>query len=334
MAINSRKKGAKNERVVADLFTKWTGRKFAKTPASGGLQWQSSFSKGDIVSTDEKFYFPFCIEAKFYEKIDFSHLLTPNIKNVDILKFWEQCNRDAEKCNKIPMLLMRYNGLPKDFYFTVINTQFFEFCIEPFWYKRQRALIYEDLSIIPSDWLFNIPYKKVRGIFNNYQNNLKEKIKKWDKNPTYKISNRGYFIDGHGSKLYGCPDSHGAMQIFVQVNNKSKRIRIYREVAKVFVKNPKQKPMVNHVKPNRNISDARNLQWVTASENGYHRWENSGELGYRVLKIDKITNKVLGEYISCYSAARSINYHNGKHISRVLRGIRKTAHGFKWLKKI
>lgn len=122
--INSRSKGARNERQIAEIFTKWTKRKFAKTPASGGLNWKSAFSKGDIVCTKEGHYFPFCIEAKSYEKIDFSHLLTPGIKNIDILKFWEQCERDAKKCNKIPILMMRYNGLPKGFYFLVVTQQF------------------------------------------------------------------------------------------------------------------------------------------------------------------------------------------------------------------
>lgn len=164
MAINSRSKGAKNERKIAALFSTWTKRKFAKTPASGGLNWKSSFSKGDIVCTVEGHYFPFCIEAKFYDKIDFSHLLTPGIKNCDILKFWEQCSRDAKICKKVPLLFMRYNGLPADFYFVVMDVLFYAYMQEHF--KPEVTLVFErekfGLVIIRSNDFFNTKYKKIK----------------------------------------------------------------------------------------------------------------------------------------------------------------------------
>jgi hypothetical protein len=122
--MNSRSKGARNERAIAKVLEKWTGKKFAKTPASGGLQWKTSMTKGDVVCTTEGHYFPFCIEGKFYAKIDFAQLLTPGLLNIDIIDWWIQCRRDSRKCNKVPMLLMRYNGLPKDFWFMVLELSF------------------------------------------------------------------------------------------------------------------------------------------------------------------------------------------------------------------
>lgn len=162
MGINSRSKGAKNEREIAKVLEIWTKKKFAKTPASGGLQWQSSISKGDVVCTTEGHFFPFCIEGKFYNKIDFSHLLTPNIKNVDIKVFWAQCLRDAKKCRKIPMLLMRYNGLPKHFYFLVVTQDFAKLIHSPeincslryHGYKSNTALM-----IMRSTEVFKLNYK-------------------------------------------------------------------------------------------------------------------------------------------------------------------------------
>jgi hypothetical protein len=183
--INSRSKGARNERLIADLFTKWTGRKFAKTPASGGLQWKSSFSKGDIVCTKEGHYFPFCIEAKSYAKIDFSHLLTPGIKNVDILTFWDQCSRDAKLCNKIPLLLMRYNGLPKGFYF-LVTTQEYARSIHRFLPKDMKSLRYEDYSkpdcpplmILRSTDFFKTNYKEIKAHAKSF---IKKEIKDGNK---------------------------------------------------------------------------------------------------------------------------------------------------------
>lgn len=175
--INSRSKGARNERLIADLFTKWTQRKFAKTPASGGLNWKSAFSKGDIVCTKEGHYFPFCIEAKSYEKIDFSHLLTPGIKNIDILTFWAQCERDAKACNKIPILMMRYNGLPKGFYFLVITQQFAKEIHLKLSFAtggKLKSLRYHDyetnnpLMILRSTDFFQLDYKETKILAKQY----------------------------------------------------------------------------------------------------------------------------------------------------------------------
>ena len=124
--INSRSKGNKNERELAKLFKDWTGKEFARTPSSGGLQWKSSNSKGDIVCTTEGHYFPFCIEAKNHKEINFAELLMPDKKGVKILEFWEQCERDAVKAKKIPILFMRYNGMPKNFHFVVLKLRHFE----------------------------------------------------------------------------------------------------------------------------------------------------------------------------------------------------------------
>lgn len=168
MGVNSRRKGANNERKIAALFTKWTGRTFAKTPASGGLQWKSAFSKGDIVCTKEGHYFPFCIEAKFHIKIDFAHLMIPGV-NCEIIDFWMQCQRDAKSCNKIPILFMRYNGLKADFHFVVV-TQEYAKNIHGMLPKNMVSMRYENygtsnyppLMILRSTDFFKTNYKDIK----------------------------------------------------------------------------------------------------------------------------------------------------------------------------
>lgn len=184
MAINSRSKGCKAERDVAKLFKIWTKKEFARTPSSGGLQWKSSNSKGDIVCTTEGHYFPFCIEIKFHREIDFSHLLNPKIKLPKILEFWQQCLRDATKAGKVPMLLMRYNGMPADFYFMVLPQAFF--------YKVSQGVgrpdigllftkynpdlsIKYNLQIIPSTDFFKLRYKPIKLIAKTYIKDGKSK---------------------------------------------------------------------------------------------------------------------------------------------------------------
>lgn len=114
MRKNSRNKGSRFERSVAKAWESWTGYKFSRTPGSGGWA-KAKDAVGDLVCTDEKHSrrFPFSIECKSYQDIKFEHLLLGN-KTCKIHDFWDQASRDANKINKLPILIMRYNSMPKD----------------------------------------------------------------------------------------------------------------------------------------------------------------------------------------------------------------------------
>lgn len=183
MAINSRSKGNRNERKAADLLKKWTKKGFSRTPSSGGLNWKSSNTKGDIVCTSEGHYFPFCVEVKAHKTINFSELLIPGKKGVKILDFWNQCKRDAAKCNKIPLLMMRYNGMPSDLFFIAIPTLFYKKLIGfdtmgqvtfSYWDRRNDLRI----CLIPSTQFFSMSYKNIKLLAKTYiKNGKKEKTK-------------------------------------------------------------------------------------------------------------------------------------------------------------
>jgi len=170
--MNSRNKGNRNERVAAGELTKWTKRKFERTPSSGGLQWKASFSKGDVVCTKEGHVFPFCVEVKAHKEIDFSHLITPGIKNVKILDFWEQCRRDATACKKVPLLLMRYDNMPKAFFFVGLPESF---------YRKVHNTVQAKITLRYYDWvnnkfivfirstdLFSASYSEIKQIAKSY----------------------------------------------------------------------------------------------------------------------------------------------------------------------
>lgn len=113
MAINSRNKGNRAERDLAKQIGEWTGKQFARVPSSGGLQWGAAHAKGDITCCTEGHYFPFCIEVKFHSEINLNEFMVGRKGKPKVLEFWEQCTRDAREAKKIPLLFMRYNGLPK-----------------------------------------------------------------------------------------------------------------------------------------------------------------------------------------------------------------------------
>lgn len=121
--MNSKKKGNKGERVLCKWWTQWTNMEFSRVPASGGLRWKSTHAtSGDIICTERPHdrRFLFSIESKNYKDINFEHLILGN-KKVKILEFWEQTKEDASRANKIPILFMRYNGMPKNIYFVIVS---------------------------------------------------------------------------------------------------------------------------------------------------------------------------------------------------------------------
>lgn len=162
--INSRKKGAKAERKVAALLKEWTGREFSRTPASGGLRWKNANVIGDIVCTEERHFFPFAIEVKFYRDINFEHLFY--LEDSKILKFWKQATGDAKRGEKLPLLFMRYNGMPSDFWIVAMRIMDFRKFHRYMQLTRPYAIYRGDknLVLMSSYCLFEGDYKRIRKL--------------------------------------------------------------------------------------------------------------------------------------------------------------------------
>lgn len=168
MAINSKKKGSKNERDVARLFKEWTGYDFARVPQSGGLNWHTSNSTGDIICTDEKHAhkFKFTVECKFHEEINFAHLIDGTIskKTNKVIHFWEQAVKEGKTVNKVPLLFMRKNGMKRDMHFVAMPERFFS---QLYWTFTEFGYItfisdQDDIAIVNSVDFFNTDYKAIR----------------------------------------------------------------------------------------------------------------------------------------------------------------------------
>lgn len=127
--INSKKKGSRFERVVCKAFTEWSGYEFSRTPQSGGLRWKKADNiSSDVVCTDpiHNSKCPFSIECKNHQSINFEHPLLGN-KNCKIKDFWDQATNDANRANKVPLLIIRYNSMSSGEAFFAVGPELHEY---------------------------------------------------------------------------------------------------------------------------------------------------------------------------------------------------------------
>lgn len=174
--INSRSKGKRGEKKAREVLTEWTGLEFAGVPASGGLRWKKAENiSGDIVCTDALHRFDFSIEVKNYADINFEHLLMPDVQS-EILGFWKQCKDDAARGKKLPLLMMRYDGMKSNLFFVVIKEIHFKIFLlhldTSFPY-----FIYKGKVFMNSFMLFKSSYKKIKKlthkiVMKSYANNF------------------------------------------------------------------------------------------------------------------------------------------------------------------
>lgn len=126
-------------------------------------------------------------------------------------------------------------------------------------------------------------------------------------------------------------------------DHKYKTLYVHRCIAQSFIKNPDNKPQVNHKNGIKTDNRIENLEWVTCSENSLHAYASGlsrvnktmlNRKGARFPNI-KIINQLdhngnfINSHYGSHEAFRNtgINYRN---INSVCLNKRKTAGGFIW----
>ena len=110
---NSKAKGSRFERKIATMFNdRFKTTEFSRTPGSGAFATTHSLPEhlqiyGDLIAPKNFIYNIEC--KKGYKNIKINNLLDYSSQ---LYKFINQCEKDAQKCKKEPMLLFQQDRQP------------------------------------------------------------------------------------------------------------------------------------------------------------------------------------------------------------------------------
>lgn len=108
--INSKAKGSAFERSIAKILNnRFNTTEFSRTPGSGAFATTHSLPEhlkiyGDLITPHN---FKYCIECKCGYNTESLYSLY-NYSS-DFWKFVDQCEKDSEKCQKMPMVIFKQN---------------------------------------------------------------------------------------------------------------------------------------------------------------------------------------------------------------------------------
>lgn len=174
----------------------------------------------------------------------------------------------------------------------------------------------------------------------------------------YKVSNLGrikslprtviYHKNGKQSKRKGriisaSLDTDGYLQFLLCDGFSVKQKKVHRIVATAFIKNPKNKPVINHKNCIKTDNSVENLEWCTIQENVKHAYDNGlishlggtqykrGALHKKSLKVSQFDENgvVIGTYDSIREASRITNI-NRNGIMNVCNRNAKSYKGTYW----
>jgi hypothetical protein len=144
------------------------------------------------------------------------------------------------------------------------------------------------------------------------------------------------------------PKKNGYLVVTLRYQNVIKYKSIHRLVAKAFLPNPNNYPVVNHIDGNKTNNNINNLEWCSYSHNTKEairiglmpkpntvlkRW--TGKFGKEhnrsrhIYQIHKKTNQIVAEYYGVPEIVRKTGFH-ARAVGAVLYHRRKTTGGYIW----
>lgn len=147
----------------------------------------------------------------------------------------------------------------------------------------------------------------------------------------YEVSNDGEIRNKKTKRILRSSLRVGYPSISLSKNNKKKTCNIHRIVAKTFIDNSENLPIVNHKNGNKTDNRVCNLEWVSSKQNVVHALNE---------KLTKPFKQKVEQYlrdgvtlIATFDSIREAEQQTGvgnRLISQVCRGQKPSAHGFIW----
>jgi len=160
--------------------------------------------------------------------------------------------------------------------------------------------------------------------------------------PNYSVSNFGNIMNNKTDKIMKLCDKGGYYNVGL-TNKIRKSLRVHRLVATAFIKNPENKPEVNHKDKNKLNNNILNLEWNTRLENCHHKsfgFIYKSNKNRHIIRLSKNSeDEDEGEkYNSIEDAGKwavenklTCNSHNGRNaIGNCVNGLSNSAYGYKW----
>ena len=148
----------------------------------------------------------------------------------------------------------------------------------------------------------------------------------------YSVSNLGRVKNNKNEYILkgGMQNGYHSVSIPISPGN-NKHFRVNRLVAQTFIPNLDNKPYVNHIDGNKLNNNVENLEWVTASENSVHAYQNGLRENNRARKVNQYTLE--GKYMMTFDSIAEAEYQTGTCASKISMACslkRATAGEYQW----
>lgn len=156
---------------------------------------------------------------------------------------------------------------------------------------------------------------------------LKDEIWKQIGDTEYFISNKGRFRKGKYLRSISM-DKEG----YCHCNVGRSKLRVHRLVAEMFIPNPDNLPVVDHIDGNKSNNNVENLRWVTVQKNTQAAYDiglNKGSSVKTILAIDEEDNGFI--YGSQVEAGDALGI-SPKLISKAVRGVIKSTNNYRFIR--
>jgi hypothetical protein len=141
----------------------------------------------------------------------------------------------------------------------------------------------------------------------------------------------GKLLQKKGRPLTQFFDKYGYLKVSLSMQGIQRTERVHRLVAKAFIENPNNFPIINHKDENKTNNNVKNLEWCTPAYNvNYNGAAVRGGISRRI-PINQYTKDF--DFIKRWEGRFEIeNFYNfdGSSISKCCIGKAKSAYGYIW----